>query len=106
MKTKKEILKQAYERTFGTQQYESSNLRNTYEDITLTAMEEYKNQFSQLPASVTDEEIEKRFPTVISPDYSLPSQVFAEDNTLIQFGAKWMRSLLNHPPAMGEGEKC
>lgn len=69
-------------------------------------MHKYHNQFSQLPASVpTDEQIKtegKKRSTIMNFVDDADGKFFEE---CFLIGAKWMRSLLNHPPVMGEGEK-
>lgn len=64
------------------------------------AMEEYKNQFSQLPASVTDEEIKKVADSWFHEKWG--EEKWEPKDAFIN-GMKSMRSLLNHPPVMGEG---
>lgn len=63
---------------------------------------EYKNQFSQLPASITDEEIKKVADSWFHEKWG--EEKWEPKDAFIN-GMKSMRSLLNHPPVMGEGEK-
>ncbi len=63
---------------------------------------EYKNQFSQLPASVTDKDIERMTEAEFPTTNSIYDRV-QEKRIVYAKGLKDMRSLLNHPPVMGEG---
>ena len=65
---------------------------------------EYKNQFSQLPASVTDEQISEIIEKAV---HGARNEWTSHDEEENGKGAliKELRSLLNHPPVMGEGEK-
>lgn len=65
---------------------------------------EYKNQFSQLPTSVTDKDIERMTEAEFPTTNSIYDRV-QEKRIVYAKGLKDMRSLLNHPPVMGEGEK-
>lgn len=39
--TAREILKEAYENKYGSQKYENSNLKGTYQDVAINAMHKY-----------------------------------------------------------------
>jgi DNA segregation ATPase FtsK/SpoIIIE-like protein len=63
---------------------------------------EYKNQFSQLPASVTDEQISEIIEKAV---HGARNEWTSHDEEENGKGAliKELRSLLNHPPVMGDG---
>ena len=63
---------------------------------------EYKNQFSQLPASVTDEQISEIIEKAV---HGARNEWTSHDEEENGKGAliKELRSLLNHTPVMGEG---
>lgn len=63
------------------------------------AMEEYKNQFSQLPASVTDEEIEKMLFAKIGARETMTEKEYLIGCIM----GKMVRDLINHPPVIGDG---
>jgi hypothetical protein len=62
---------------------------------------EYKNQFSQLPTSVTDKDIERMTEAEFPTTNSIYDRV-QEKRIVYAKGLKDMRSL-NHTPVMGEG---
>lgn len=96
---------------------EDDTVHGSLDDV-LKAMEEYKNQFSQLPASVTEQEVEKlrMVADLISRIYhygNFKAETHNErklEKLLNELGLYpttedkiLSRSLLNHPPVMGEG---
>ena len=100
---------------FGCQFQDDNGRANYYEDKiesltrqyreTEKELQEYKNQFSQLPASVTDEQISEIIEKAV---HGARNEWTSHDEEENGKGAliKELRSLLNHPPVMGEGEKC
>lgn len=104
MKTKEEIISnevwKRYGQTLDTLCDGKGVNSAMLKPIIASCMEEYHNQFSQLPASVTDEEIKKVADSWFHEKWG--EEKWEPKDAFIN-GMKSMRSLLNHPPVMGEG---
>ena len=106
MKTKEEIISnevwKRYGQTLDTLCDGKGVNSAMLKPIIASCMEEYHNQFSQLPTSVTDKDIERMTEAEFPTTNSIYDRV-QEKRIVYAKGLKDMRSLLNHTPVMGEG---